>query len=166
MAEIRLAVYTGSFDPPTNGHLDIIGRASKLSTELIVAVGQHPAKNSLFTVEERLDLLKSMCSTFANVRVEAFGGLAVDFARQVGARVLIRGLRSGTDFESELQMAQANSDLAPEVDTVFLPTRASTGYISGSRVREIASFRGDVSRYAPPQVCKALDRKFAERGRQ
>jgi pantetheine-phosphate adenylyltransferase len=162
MPEIQLAVYTGSFDPPTNGHMDIIERASKLFTEVVVALGRHPTKDPLFTVDERLALLRGVCGRFDNVRVETFGTLAVDFARQVGARVLVRGLRAGTDFDSELQMAHANSDLAPEIDTVFLPTRTHTGFISSSRVREIASFGGDVSRYVPEQVDSALKRRFAK----
>ncbi len=158
----QVAIYTGSFDPPTNGHLDIVDRASKLFSEVIVALGRHPTRNPLFTVEERLELLQKLCKPHENVRVETFGTLAVEFAREQGARVLVRGLRVGTDFENELQMAHANSDLAPEIDTVFLPTRPATGFISASRVREIASFGGDVSRYAPAEVCEALKRKFGQ----
>ena len=158
----QIAIYTGSFDPPTNGHLDIVERASKLFSEVIVALGRHPTRNPLFTVEERLELLQRLCKRHENVRVETFGTVAVEFARERDARVLVRGLRVGTDFENELQMAHANSDLAPEIDTVFLPTRPATGFISASRVREIASFGGDVSRYAPPEVCEALKRKFGQ----
>jgi pantetheine-phosphate adenylyltransferase len=154
------AIYTGSFDPPTSGHLDIIARASKLFTEVIVAIGRHPAKNPLFTVDERRALLESICAQFSNVRIATFDMLAVSFAQQVGAEVLVRGLRAGTDFDGELQMAHANSDLAPDIDTVFLPTRTHTGFISSSRVREIASFGGDVSRYTPREVCEALQHKF------
>jgi pantetheine-phosphate adenylyltransferase len=154
------AIYTGSFDPPTNGHLDIVARASRLFAEVVVAIGRHPTKSPLFTVDERLGLLRALCAQFANVRVDTFDVLAVSYAQQVGAEVLVRGLRAGTDFESELQMAHANSDLAPEIDTIFLPTRAHTGFISSSRVREIASFGGDVSRYTPPEICEALQRKF------
>lgn len=163
MGPRQVAVYTGSFDPPTNGHMDIVDRASKLFAEVVVALGRHPTRNPLFSVEERLELLEALCRPYENVRVEGFGVLAVDFARQMGASILVRGLRVGTDFENELQMAHANADLAPDIDTVFLPTRPGNGFISASRVREIASFGGDVSRYAPPEVCTALQQKFAGR---
>jgi pantetheine-phosphate adenylyltransferase len=156
----QIAVYTGSFDPPTNGHLDILARASQLFSEVIIGLGRHPTRNPLFSIEERLELLQLVCTDLQNVRVETFDTLATEFARLMNARILVRGIRNGTDFEYELQMAQANSDLAPELDTVFLPTRAMTGYLSSSRVREIASFGGDVSGYAPPIVCEALVRKF------
>jgi pantetheine-phosphate adenylyltransferase len=162
VSETQLAIYAGSFDPPTFGHLDLVERASKLFPQVIVALGINRARSALFTVEERFGLMKQICLPYSNVRVETFGGLLVDYGKQVGARVVVRGLRAGTDFEYELQIAHANADLRPEIDTVFLPTRTNYGFISASLVREIASHGGDVSRYAPPVVCEALSRKFAK----
>ncbi|MCA9627735.1 MAG: pantetheine-phosphate adenylyltransferase [Myxococcales bacterium] len=160
MNRAQLAIYAGSFDPPTNGHLDLVERASKLFPEVIVALGIHPTRKALFSVEERIALLQHVCKPFDNVRVSSFEGLLVDYGKSVGARVIVRGLRAATDFEYELQIAHANADLRPEIDTVFLPTRANYGFISASLVREIASHGGDVSRYAPPAVCDALKSKF------
>jgi pantetheine-phosphate adenylyltransferase len=155
------AIYAGSFDPPTNGHLDVMERASRLFPRVLVAVGRHATRAPLFTVEERLGLLRAICRDMANVEVAAFDGLLIEYARARGARLIVRGLRAVTDFEYELQIAHANADLRPDVDTIFLPTRANYGFISASLVREIASHGGDVSRYAPPPVCEALRTKFA-----
>jgi len=160
-AATQVAVYAGSFDPPTFGHLDLVERASKLFPRVIVALGVHPTRVPLFSIEERSALMKSICAPYGNVEVASFRGLLVDYATSVGARVIVRGLRAGTDFEYELQIAHANADLRPELDTVFLPTRTNYGFISATLVREIASYGGDVSRYAPPAVCQALKRKFA-----
>ncbi|HEY4014874.1 MAG TPA: pantetheine-phosphate adenylyltransferase [Polyangiaceae bacterium] len=159
-AVARLAVYAGSFDPPTLGHLDLIERASALFSDVVVGIGKHPGRNPLFTVEERLDLVSRVSAHLPNVTVDAFNGLLIEFCKQKGARVIVRGLRAATDFEYELQIAHANADLEPNVDTVFLPTRTKNGFISASLVREIASHSGDVSRYAPAVVCDALARKF------
>jgi pantetheine-phosphate adenylyltransferase len=159
----QLAIYAGSFDPPTNGHLDLVDRASKLFPRVVVALGQHPTRSPLFTVEERVALLEKVCSPLPNVEVALFDGLLVDYARKIGARIIVRGLRAATDFEYELQIAHANADLAPEVDTVFLPTRTNYGFISASLVREIASHGGDVSRYAPTAVCEALAEKYGSK---
>jgi pantetheine-phosphate adenylyltransferase len=159
----QLAIYAGSFDPPTKGHLDLVDRASKLFPKVIVALGQHPTRSALFSVDERLGLLREVCKPIANAEVALFDGLLVDYARSVNASIIVRGLRAATDFEYELQIAHANADLAPEVDTVFLPTRTNYGFISASLVREIASHGGDVSRYAPEAVCSALRVKFAKR---
>jgi pantetheine-phosphate adenylyltransferase len=156
----QLAIYAGSFDPPTNGHLDLVERAATLFPHVIVAAGRHPARTPLFNTEERLALLRVVCSSFDNVEVDQFNGLLVDYARSRGARVIVRGLRAQTDFEYELQIAHANADLAPDLDTVFLPTRTRHGFVSASLVREIARHHGDVSRYAPEVVCKALREKF------
>jgi pantetheine-phosphate adenylyltransferase len=156
----RLAVYAGSFDPPTLGHLDLIERASALFSDVIVGIGRHPTRSPLFSVDERVRLVRSICSNFANVTVDAFDGLLIDFCKERKARVIVRGLRAATDFEYELQIAHANADLEPAIDTVFLPTRTRNGFISASLVREIASHGGDVSRYAPPVVCEALRAKF------
>jgi pantetheine-phosphate adenylyltransferase len=159
----RLAVYAGSFDPPTLGHLDLIERASALFSDVIVGIGRHPSRSPLFTIEERLDLVSRVSSHLPNVTVEAFEGLLIHFCQHKRARVIVRGLRAATDFEYELQIAHANADLEPAVDTVFLPTRTKNGFISASLVREIASHAGDVSRYAPALVCEALVKKFAQR---
>ena len=156
----RLAVYPGSFDPPTFGHLDIVERAASLFEHVVVALGRHPTRNALFTHEERAALLRQVCQPYDNVRVTQFDGLLVEHARALGASVVVRGLRVQTDFEYELQLAQANADLAPELDTVFLPTRARKGFISGSLVREISKYGGDVSGYAPTAVCSALKAKY------
>ena len=160
MPPSQLAIYAGSFDPPTNGHLDLVERASKLFPRVIVALGQHPTRSPLFTVEERVELLKKVVAPMKNVDVAVFDGLLVDYARKIDASIIVRGLRAATDFEYELQIAHANADLAPDVDTVFLPTRTNYGFISASLVREIASHGGDVSRYAPPAVCEALRAKY------
>jgi pantetheine-phosphate adenylyltransferase len=161
---LQTAIYAGSFDPPTYGHMDLVERARRLFPQVIVAVGVHPAKRALFSVDERLQLMQSLCTSFENVRVDTFDGLLVDYATSVGARVIVRGLRAGTDFEYELQIAHANADMKPELDTVFLPTRTNYGFISASLVREIASHGGDVSRYAPPEVCQAVAGKFSSAG--
>ena len=158
------AIYAGSFDPPTNGHLDVMERASRLFPRVVVAVGRHATREPLFTVEERLELLRAICRGIGNVEVAAFDGLLIEYAKARGARVIVRGLRAVTDFEYELQIAHANADLWPQIDTLFLPTRADYAFISASLVREIASHGGDVSHYAPPPVCEALRRKFGSRG--
>ena len=159
----RLAVYAGSFDPPTLGHLDLIERASALFSDVIVGIGKHPTRNPLFSIEERLQLVSEVTSHLSNVTIESFDGLLIEFCRAKHASVIVRGLRAATDFEYELQIAHANADLDPDVDTVFLPTRTKNGFISASLVREIASHGGDVSRYAPGVVGAALKKKFGAR---
>lgn len=148
----------------TFGHLDVVRRAAKLFERLIVAVGRHPSRNPLFSTEERLHLMETVCGNIEGVEVTAFDGLLVDFARRAGVQAIVRGLRVGADFEYELQIAQANADLAEELDTVFLPTRTTYGFISASLVRDIARHGGDVSRYAPPAVCAALKQKYDRSG--
>jgi len=155
------AVYAGSFDPPTHGHLDLVERASRIFPRIVVAVGHHPTRQALFTVDERLRLLRGVCGHVQNVEVAAFDGLLIDYCSSIGARIIVRGLRVGTDFEYELQTAHANADMRPEVDTIFLPTRTKHGFISASLVREIARHGGEISRLAPPLVCEALRAKFA-----
>lgn len=159
--ELQIAIYAGSFDPPTNGHLDVVERAAMLFPKVVVAIGVNPARVPLFSEAERCDLLRQLCGRFPNVTVDSFQGLLVDHAKRIGARVIVRGLRAGTDFEYELQIAHANADLCPDIDTVFLPTRTNYGFISASLVREIARHGGDVSRYAPGIVSDALRRKFS-----
>ena len=160
-SERSTAVYAGSFDPVTEGHLDLIGRAASLFDDVIVAVGVHPSRRPLFTVQERVELLTEASKDIDHVRVVSFEGLLIDYCASIGARILIRGLRHTMDFEYELQIAQANADMRPEVDTVFLPTSNRYGFVTASLVREIASHGGDVSRYVPPNVRAALSEKFA-----
>ena len=164
MRSMRTAIYPGSFDPITNGHLDLIARGSRVFGRLIVAVLRNDAKQALFSVEERLELVSKVSAHLPNVVVESFDGLLIQFCQKKNARVIVRGLRAATDFEYELQIAHANADLEPAVDTVFLPTRTKNGFISASLVREIASHGGDASRYAPALVCEALTKKFAKLG--
>lgn len=161
--EPALAVYAGSFDPVTNGHLDVMRRATHLFDHVVVAVGVHPSRKALFTMEERVALLRQTTEDLTNVSIESFQGLLIHHCASIGARVLIRGLRHAMDFEYELQIAQANADMAPEVETVFLPTTLKYTFLTASLLREIASHGGDVSRYAPKVVCDALANKFAAR---
>jgi len=158
-----LAVYAGSFDPATLGHLDLIERAAALFDNVIVAIGVHPTKSPLFSADERKDLIVSIASHIPNVVVDSFDGLLIEYCASKNASVIVRGLRVTTDFEYELQIAHANADLRPQIDTIFLPTRTKHGFVSASLVREIASHGGDVSRYAPKVVCEALKKKFAKR---
>ncbi len=156
----HVAVYAGSFDPVTFGHLDLIQRAGHLFEHVIIAIGVHPTRRAVFTFEERLALLREVTKEIPNVRIDSFDGLLIQYCERVGARVIVRGLRAATDFEYELQIAHANADMAPGIDTIFLPTRTNYGFVSASLVREIASHHGDVSHYAPAPVCDALRRKF------
>ncbi|MBI3205023.1 MAG: pantetheine-phosphate adenylyltransferase [Myxococcales bacterium] len=162
MSNPQLAIYAGSFDPPTYGHLDLVERASNLFPRVVVAVGVHPTKTPLLSADERMALLTEIVAPYGNVEVDSFQGLLIDYGQKMGARVLVRGLRAATDFEYELQIAHANSDLRPEIDTVFLPTRTNYGFISASLVREIASHGGDIARYAPPNVVAALKRHYGQ----
>ncbi|MBE5769575.1 MAG: pantetheine-phosphate adenylyltransferase [Clostridiales bacterium] len=146
---MRIAVYPGSFDPVTTGHEDIIFRAAALFDEVIVAVLHNPSKMGCFPVNQRLEMLKKVVATKPNVRVAAWDGMLVDFVRQQGACAVIRGLRQVTDFESEMTMAQVNSHLLPDMETIFLMTRPEQGCISSSIVREVASFGGDISAFVP-----------------
>ena len=157
-----LAVYAGSFDPATLGHLDLIERAAALFDNVIVAIGVHPTKSPLFSADERKSLIVSIASHIPNVVVDSFDGLLIEYCASKNASVIVRGLRVTTDFEYELQIAHANADLRPNIDTIFLPTRTKHGFVSASLVREIASHGGDVSRYAPKVVCEALVKKFAK----
>ncbi len=157
----RIAVYPGSFDPATNGHLDVIGRASGLFDQLIVAVGRNGGKSPLFTPDERVALLREVCDDrWPNVRVTLFDGLLVEFAKAEGARALIKGLRAVSDFEYEFQMALANRHLAPDLETLFLMTSAEHLYLSSSIVKEIARLGGDVSALVPNTVARRLLEKL------
>lgn len=156
------AIYPGSFDPVTNGHLDIIRRAAKIADVLIVAVLNNPSKTSMFTVEERVEMLRETTKDIENVRVDSFSGLTVDYARKEHAVCMVRGLRAVTDFDYELQLSQTNKVLAPEVDTVFLATDLKYAYLSSSVVKEAAGFGGDISGFVPSYVQKKVLDKLAK----
>lgn len=156
----RIAIYPGSFDPPTRGHENLIRRSLALCDELIVAVAVHPTKQALFSVEERLELLRQTVGAEPRVRYAAVTGLLADFAREAGATMLVRGLRAAGDFEYELQMALMNRQLNPALDTVFLAPAFDQTYISSSLVREVARYGGDVSRLVHPVVVRALAERF------
>jgi pantetheine-phosphate adenylyltransferase len=152
---MRRAVCPGSFDPVTNGHLDIVGRASRLFDELIIGVLINQNKTGLFTIEERIELLGEVTAPYGNVRVEAFRGLLVDFCRTHGAAVVVKGLRAVSDFDYELQMAQMNVGLSG-VETLFMPTNPLYSFLSSSLVKEVAKWGGDVSPYVPDAVRERL----------
>ncbi len=160
---MRRAVCPGSFDPVTNGHIDIVSRASMLFDEVIVAVGVNKSKNRLFTADERLDMLAEACRPFPNVKVDGFTGLLTTFCQERDVHAIVKGLRAVTDFDYELQMAQMNSSLAPVVETVFVPTSPEWSFLASSLVKEVAAFGGDVSRLLPPFVLEALTARLAER---
>lgn len=157
------AVYPGSFDPVTYGHLDIIKRSSKVVDEVIVAVLANSSKTPLFTIEERVQMLRDTTKEFSNVRIETFQGLTVDFARSAGAKVMVRGLRAVSDFESEMQIAQTNHNLDPEIDTMFFTTSLEYAFLSSTIVREVASYGSDVSRLVPEPVEQKLKEKYGSR---
>ena len=152
--------YAGSFDPVTYGHIDVIERAARLVDELIVAVLGNSGKTPLFTVEEREDMLREVTKHIPNVTVQSFGGLTVDFARQQHAQVLIRGLRAIPDFEYELNMAQTNHIIAPEIETVFLMTSLKYSYLSSTTVKEVAWYDADIKTFVPPYVEDKIRNKF------
>lgn len=157
---MKTCIYPGSFDPITYGHLDIIERALKITDKLIVAVLNNNDKHSLFSVEERLEMIRDAVKDFDNVAVESFEGLLVDYAKSKNSNLIIRGLRAVTDFEYELQMAQTNRELYKDIDTIFLLTNLKYSYVSSSAVKQVASFDGDVSKFVTPFVADKLMRKF------
>ena len=157
---MRRAVYPGSFDPITNGHADIIERAACLVDELIVAVIVNKNKTPLFSVDERVSSIQGVCKNFNNVRVEAFNGLSVDFVKRCDARFIVRGLRAITDFEYELQMAQTNRIMDPDIDTIFLTTSLEYAYLSSTTVKEVASYNGDISKFVPEGVDEKIFEKL------
>jgi pantetheine-phosphate adenylyltransferase len=158
----RIAVYPGSFDPLTNGHLDIVRRAARLFDTLIVSVYASPAKNLLFTVEERLELWRTVIigEALLNVRVDAFTGLTVEYVRFVGGQAIVKGLRSSNDFDAEFQQGLMNHKLAPEIETVCLFTNLEQLFISSSLIKEVARLGGNVQDMLPPVVVQALEKKF------
>ena len=164
----RIGFFSGSFDPMTNGHLDVIEQAAALCDRLIVGVGSNPSKAALFTVGERLKLIRDAASPLAAkagcaLEVVGFNGLAVEAARRAGATLIVRGLRDSTDFDYEMQMAGMNGAMAPELRTIFLPASSPVRPIAASLVRQIASMGGDASPFAPPNVVAALKTKFASK---
>ncbi len=157
---MKKAIYPGSFDPVTLGHLDIIKRAAAIFDEITVSVLNNQGKSPLFSVEERVKILKEVTKDMPNVKVDSFNGLLVEHAKKSGADVVIRGLRAITDFEYELQLSQTNRKLCDQVDTVFLTTSLDYAYLSSSTVKEVASYGGDISKFVPPYVAEMVYRKY------
>jgi pantetheine-phosphate adenylyltransferase len=159
---VRRAACPGTFDPVTNGHIDIIARAATLFDEVLVAVGVNKSKSRLFSATERIDMLTEACAPFENVRIDSFDGLLTDFCLDRDVRAIVKGLRAVSDFDYELQMAQMNSSLA-DIETVFVPTSPEYSFLASSLVKEVAMFGGDVSRLVPPHVLARLTERLAER---
>lgn len=158
---MKIAIYPGSFDPITNGHLDVLKTAAAIFDKVIIAVAYNAEKKGGFlTVDDRVNLIKEAVKDFTNVEVDSFHGLTVDYAKEKNAKVLIRGLRAVSDFEFEMQLSQTNSALDKEVKTIFLTTRPKYNFISSSSVREIIEFKGDISKFVPENVNKFLKAKF------
>jgi pantetheine-phosphate adenylyltransferase len=156
----KIAVVPGSFDPLTNGHLDIIKRAARVFGEVRVAVMNNSSKNSLFTVEERMAIIKDVATAFPNVKVESSSGLLVDYAKDVGASVIVRGLRAVSDFEYEMQITSMNRFLDESIETFFIMTNNQYSFLSSSIVKEVAKYGGDISALVPKPVETALKKKF------
>ena len=157
------AVYPGSFDPVTLGHMDIIERTARMFDHVIIGVLQNNSKTPLFSVEERVNMIKSITSHLENIEVRSFDGLLVDFVHQCRADVIVRGLRAITDFEYELQMAQTNNKLSPELETVFLTTSLEYSYLSSTIVKEVAAFGGDISQFVPETIERRIQEKIMKR---
>ena len=156
---IKTAIYAGSFDPITHGHVDVIRRASGLFDRLIVAIGSSQTKKPLFSDQERVAMVMDVCKKIPGVEAQVFSGLAVEFAKKTGATCLVRGLRTEVDFTYEMQMALMNRSLAPALETIFIPTAQEFGHVSSSLVKEIAFYGGDTSSLVSPLVCKKLSEK-------
>ena len=161
---MKTAIYPGSFDPVTLGHYDIIERSSKIFDRLIVGVLNNSAKSPLFSVEERVKMLKEVTKDLDNIRIVPFDGLLVEFASRMNAGLVIRGLRAITDFEYELQMSQTNQKLDPNIETMFLTTSIEYSYLSSTTVREIAAFGGDLTQFVPEAVALELEKKMNTKG--
>ena len=157
---MKIAVYPGSFDPVTNGHLDVIRRASKMFDKLIVAVLVNTSKNPVFSPQERVEMLRSVTEDLPNVEIAHFSGLLVDYCKSVGASIIVKGLRAVSDFEYEFQMALTNRQIDENVDTVFLTTTAQHMYLSSSIVREVAMFGGNIEDFVPKQIVQNIKAKY------
>ncbi len=160
---MRVAIYPGSFDPFTNGHLDILQRAATLFDHVIVGVLVHPAKKCLFSPEERVEMISDVIKKIENVRAIHFNGLLVDFCRSTGSCAIIRGLRAVSDYEYEMQMFSVNNQLAPDLETVFLMSSPKFSFLSSSIAKEVARYGGDISGLVPEKVARAMHAKFAEK---
>ena len=163
---MKRAIYPGSFDPVTNGHVDIILRSSKIVDKLIVGVLNNSAKKSLFSVEERVSMLKELTKDLPNVEVTSFDGLLVDYMREIDASIIVRGLRAVTDFESEMQIAQTNHSIEPEIDTMFFTTSLEYAFLSSTIAKEVAFYGSDVSKLVPEVVQKAFREKYDQKLRK
>ncbi len=160
---MRKAIYPGSFDPVTNGHIDMIERSSKLVDELVVGVLNNRAKNPLFSIDERVSMLEELTRHLPNVVIQSFDGLLVDYAKKINATLIVRGLRAVTDFEYELQIAQTNHEVYPEIETVFLTTSLEYAYLSSTMVKEFAFYGGDISHFVPEQMIGRIYEKYGIR---
>ena len=156
------AVFAGSFDPPTNGHLDIIKRASGLFESVDVVVSVNPEKHTMFSEEERVQFLKELTKPFNNVSVHSYKGIIVNYAKEVGAKVLVRGVRSANDFGYEFELALMNQNLNPDIETVFLQSKEKYAIVKSSSIKQLAQFGGDISRMVPPSVAEALSKKYKQ----
>jgi len=159
--QVKIAIYPGAFDPITNGHFDIIERSAHMFDRVVVGVTENPAKAPLFPIEERVEMIRQAVAGLSRVSVEAFDGLTVDFARRVGARYIVRGLRAVSDFDYELQMGMMNRQLAPDVETVFLVPAAEYSFVSSTLVKDVIRLGGSVSGFVPPAVEKRLLERLA-----
>ena len=160
---IKKAIYAGTFDPLTLGHMDLVERGSEIFEQLILAVVVQPPKDNMFTAKERVAMAKEVVKSFPNVEVDAFDGLLVDYAKRKGVKILIRGLRAYSDFEYEFQMALTNRKLAPEIETLFMMPNEIHSYVSSSTVREVASLGGDIRDFVPEAVRLAVVKKLGKR---
>ena len=157
---MKTAIYPGSFDPMTFGHLDIIERSSKIFDEVVIGILNNSAKKSLFSVEERVEIARDLTKQYGNVTVDSFDGLMVDYAKSIGANIVIRGLRAVTDFDYEIQIAQTNKVQYPELETIFMTTALNYSYLSSTIVREFASYGGDISRFVPAEIIPKIKAKY------
>jgi pantetheine-phosphate adenylyltransferase len=160
----RVAIYPGSFDPPTNGHLDILERSARLFDRVVIGVGRNLSKKTLFDADQRIALMRDACKANRNVEVRAFDGLQVTFAKEVGASFIIRGIRALSDFEFEFEMGNMNRKLAPDIEMVYLMTAPEWLFLSASRVKELVAFGASVDAYVPPNVAKAPQAHMGQGG--
>ncbi len=157
---MKRAIYPGSFDPMTFGHLDMIERSAKIVDELYVSVLRNNAKNPLFSTDERVSMIKEMTSHLSNIKVTSFDGLLVDYATEIQANIVVRGLRAVTDFEYELQISQTNRIVNDQIDTIFLTTSLQYAYLSSTIVKEVASYGGDISKFVPEMIAREVYKKY------